>query len=164
MKDKQAVGMLVIAGLGIWALSKAKPAIAAPEVIKPLAQVEAKTTEFWKEMSGIEQIYAIAPEAMAPVEATALAIEARKQAYLNYPIGLAQVPEEAPVLAKTLASTADAVKASEAQAQAGLSPKTIEWWQTTQAVARARDISTKEAYYLRTGEEATFDIPPVPAY
>jgi hypothetical protein len=40
MKGRKAIGTLIIAGLGIWALSKAKPAVAVPAGFEPKPRVE----------------------------------------------------------------------------------------------------------------------------
>ena len=165
MKAGSRLAIAAVIGLGLWVWQKGKligAKIAIPAITPklPAAIVEATTDKFWESGDPAEAILiGIAP--LQGVAQTLIETQAREQAYLDYPVGYAQVPENASVQAKVTASIADAYKARDAQEQATGVVYTQNWWTTTQAVAQAQGISMDEAYYARTGQEATFTIPPV---
>ena len=166
MKDERGLAIVAVIGLGLWAWQKGKPAtakIAIPSITSklPVATVEATTDKFWE--SGDPAVTVLAGiEPLQGVAQTLIETQAREQAYIDYPIGLAEVPEDASVQSKITASTADAVKARAAQQEATGTEYTINWWTATQQYAMANGLAMEEAYYNRTGEQATFYIPPIP--
>lgn len=98
------VGVLLLLGLIAVSGKKVPPVIAGKPALST-QEIETKTQEFWQSMSALEQIVAQHPE-LSSVKETLLATEARKDAYLAFPVNRKDVPEDASIAAKVLASSA----------------------------------------------------------
>ncbi len=85
------------------------------------------------------------------------------ETFVKSPITQASLPSDASALAKGVASLGDAYKARDAQQAATGQQFSQDWWLSTYAFAQSKGIPIETAYYMRSGEKPSFNMPAAPA-